>query len=190
MIIPSLLQDSRIRRIARDHGSLGASFFELVGDPAPGTVTEVRPLRAQLELRHPGVKDIEVVRIMQKLEERGFGSFTTGRRGKPSRFEWGSALESSLGSDVLYSPAPKRQRGPASLGADAERERSPAGMGSLQHRPPLQRVAQNSHRVMFRLRKDYLVDFEVPMDFTADEAQRLCSFIKALQASGETSFLV
>lgn len=190
MIIPSLLQDSRIRRIARDHGSLGASFFELVGDPAPGTVTEVRPLRAQLELRHPGVKDIEVVRIMQKLEERGFGSFTTGRRGKPSRFEWGSALESSSGSDGLFSPATKRPRDPSEFGPQIkhERLRESAGMESLQQRPPFRRpFASDTHHVMFRLREDRVVNLEVPIDLSAEEAQRLCNFIKALPASAETS---
>jgi hypothetical protein len=190
MIIPSLLKDSRIRRIARNHGSLGASFFELVGDTSQGIVTEVRPLREQLEPRHPGVKDIDVVRIMQELEERGFGSFTIGRRGKPSRFEWGSALETSSGPDVLYSPAPKRPRDPSAFAfkTEGERERKPADEVSLQQGLSFRRsVAPDSHRVMFRLRKDYLVDFELPIDFSSEEAQRLCSFIKALPAPGETS---
>lgn len=178
MITSSLLQDSRIKRIIRERGRLAAKFFELVGDPSPGTITEVRPLRAQLEPNHPGVKDIEVVRIMQDLEERGFGTFTTGRRGKPSRFEWGGLLGSTLSP-----PAPPRQQYPA---ASLEIERAPAPTGRGLPAGP---VATDGHRFLFRLRKDYLVDFELPIDFSSEEAQRLCNFIKALPASVETSSL-
>lgn len=184
MITSSLLQDSRIKRIIRERGRLAANFFELVGDPSPGTITEVRPLRALLEPNQPGVKDIEVVRIMQDLEERGFGTFTTGRRGKPSRFEWGGLVGRTSAPPALASPAPPRQQYPAALGLEIERAPAPSGRGL-----PAGPVTTDGHRFLFRLRKDYLVDFELPIDFSSEEAQRLCNFIKALPASVETSSL-
>jgi hypothetical protein len=165
MISNGLAQDSRIKRIRNTHGSLGAKFFELVGEPSATTVTEVRPLRALLEASHPGVKDIDVVRIMKRLGKAGFGRFIPGRGSNRSRFEWSGV--SSAKTDV----APVF--GTVDPAVTSPRPQS----GSV-----VPATAPDTHRIMFRLRKDFTLDLQLPSDLSAEEAQRLTAFILALPA--------
>jgi hypothetical protein len=172
MISLALTQDSRVKRIRRKHGSLGTKFFELVGEPSSGTVTEVRPLRAQLEASHPGVKDINVVRIMKSLGKAGFGKFIPGRGTKRSRFEWRGLSHGKAAAKTA----------PLASAQTAYEVNSAAPMTS----PASGIVRHDTHRIIFRLRKDYTLDLELPSDLSSDEAQRLAKFILALPVPTET----
>src|ERR1700685_595274 len=52
----------------------------------------------------------EVIKIFQRLEERGCGNFVPGRHGYPSRFEWTVSLmdvgQAAAGEAVKIEPAP------------------------------------------------------------------------------------
>jgi hypothetical protein len=171
MIAPNLIQDPRIKRIRSKHGSLCANFFELLGEPASGSVTFVKTMLEGLALRHPGIARIKVVKIMQDLQRAGFGRFIPGRGTKRSRFEWSGAL-------------PGR---PAAAQAPTVNVAAPAPAYSHQVRASLAgSVPSDTHRIIFRLRKDYTLDLELPSDLTNDEAQRLSKFILALPAPHAT----
>ena len=164
MISSTLLQHPRLKRIRSKYGKQATSFFELLGEPDPAVPTEVRPMRAQLEARHPGIKDIDVVRIMQELEKADFGRFIPGRGTKRSRFEW-TNLDSSRGMSYVSSQAIVPR---------------PVATAPVVSQPTMTASAPDTHRISLGLRKDFTVDLQLPRDLTAEEAQRLSNLILAL----------
>lgn len=167
MISNTLIHHPRLKRIRSRHGKLATSFFELLGEPDPAVPTEVRPMRAQLEARHPGIKDIHVVRIMQDLENAGFGRFVPGRGTKRSRFEWTKLDTAGLPSYGFSRAIVSSPVAPVTAVAVDTQLTSPT-------------PSADTHRISFGLRKDFTVDLQLPRDLTADEAQRLSNVILAL----------
>lgn len=105
----------------------------------------------------------DVINVMQELDKLGYGQFKTGRRGQPSRFEWGvnmiSVGKASRGEEAVITPLSLDE-----IRATDESDDVPAG--KIRH--------------FYQLRSDTNIALELPADLTANEAGRLASFIKTL----------
>lgn len=109
----------------------------------------------------------EIVRLMQELAGLGFGRFVPGRHSRPSRMEWSvdvlELAKVAMGeSDTVSEVQPEDINDEADEDADSE---------VLEHK--------------FYLRSNFLVRIELPMDFTASEADRLAGFLKSLPIEAE-----
>jgi hypothetical protein len=127
----------------------------------------------------------EVVRVFKDLDKAGAGKFVVGRKSGVSRFVWN------------YPPAELIRAALPSLGSSGTTEITGISLdpkvGSETRRyglvAPLQlgvesEAPQGDQTVLvphsFQLRPGLLVMFELPIDLTQTEAQRLCSFIASL----------
>ncbi len=102
----------------------------------------------------------DIIDVFRRLEENRCGTFLTGRRGKPSRFEWGPGIS-------MINVAR------AAIGETTEVEAvSP------------EEVEDEVDDIMvdhtFRLRPDLSISLRLPMDLTKVEAIRLGQFIQSL----------
>lgn len=116
--------------------------------------------RAQTILRDHGTEASrgDIVDLYQRLEQLGCGKFIVGRKHKHSRFAWNVSISSvgkaAAGEQEIIKPIPD-------MAVDVEPD---ADM--LQH--------------TYHLRRGSSVTFDLPADLTAQEAERLASFIKTL----------
>jgi len=101
----------------------------------------------------------ELIKALRELETLGCGRFIIGRRGQPSRFEWGVQI-TSLGKAVMGA-AGAALAGQPSAGSAlvVESERIPHA---------------------YQLRPGMTVNLDLPVNLTAKEAQRLAEFIRTL----------
>lgn len=116
----------------------------------------------------------EVIKFFQKLEELGCGHLVWGRRGKKTRFVWGSNLtevsKAAAGQDIKIGVVPT-----ATEVEDAEAEGANAELDDDLVEHP------------FRLRKELDVRLRLPDDLTKAEAARLAAFIQTLPFDEEQS---
>ena len=101
----------------------------------------------------------QLLEVFRELESCGCGTFVVGRRGWPSRFDWLTSMV-----DV----------GRAAGGATIE-------IQPLDSSDP--ETTENSIDWLthtFHLRPGVEITFELPMDFTPDEAGRVSSFVQTL----------
>jgi hypothetical protein len=106
----------------------------------------------------------EIIDVLKQLADWGLGEFRAGRRGHPSRFIW-SASMSSVGEAA-------------------------AGRGTIEDVVPQVEDGEEEIRTLqhpFRLRPDYVVTMNLPMDITLREATRLADFVKALPFEAEVA---
>ena len=120
--------------------------------------TKLKRIMALLKNDGIEVKKSELIAAFRKLEELSCGQYIEGRHGWASRFVWSvgslSACRACSGETSVVEPLQV-----ASDDASNETE-------SLDH--------------TFNLRADLPVQFSLPIDLTAGEAERLATFIKAL----------
>jgi hypothetical protein len=118
-----------------------------------------------------------VIKFFQKLEELGCGHLVWGRKGKKTRFVWGSNLtdvsKAAAGQDIKIGIALT----PAEV---EEAEEAAANVESKVHDDTLVEHP-------FRLRKDLDVRLRLPADLTKAEAARLAAFIQTLPFEEEQS---
>jgi hypothetical protein len=100
----------------------------------------------------------EAVRILRSLEALRCGTFRTGRKGHPSRFEW----------DVAMTEVGKAAAGESDKIEPVKLEEGEEGTSST--------IIEHG----FRLRPDVNVTIGLPADFSAGEAARLADFVKTL----------
>jgi len=105
----------------------------------------------------------QVIDAFRQLEDAGLGQFAAGRHGWPSRFVWSVGMVSA---------------GRAAAGEPQEIEQIPEEQVE-QHLG----VDMLSHT--FYLRADTPVTFELPVDLTKQEAERIAAFIKTLPIESE-----
>ena len=100
----------------------------------------------------------DIIALFKKLEEYKCGQFVAGRHGWPSRFIWdvGSLSASRFAVGETEEVEEITQ----------EPEEGAEGVESLNH--------------TFNLRPDLPVEFELPIDLTEKEAERLAGFLKTL----------
>lgn len=121
--------------------------------------------RALQILRYDGneVTRQQVISAFRELQECGCGQFVTGRRGWPSRLVWSTAMIS------VGRTASGEQDEIEQFEEDAEKD-------------------VNDHNWLthsFHLRPEITLEFELPSDLTAGDAQRLARFIEALPFDGD-----
>ena len=108
----------------------------------------------------------DVIQVFRKLEDCGCGSFTVGRKGWKSRFEWDVQMvgvgRAAAGETVQVEEVSQEEKG-------EENE----GNSLFKH--------------TFRLRSDQSVTVELPVDLTAQEAARMARFIETLPFQGDTN---
>ena len=105
----------------------------------------------------------ELIRTLRDFAKAGCGRFRVGRRGQPSRFEWGSAVP-SVGRTVtgIALPAPEPTAAP---------EAKPKTVSTH---------ASNQLVHAYHLRQGLLISLQLPVDLTPHEARRLAVFVRTL----------
>lgn len=119
---------------------------------------------AKAFIRRQGGTDHEVLPFLRGLEAAGCGQYIEGRHGQASRFKWGFPMRSvarlAQGTNTEPAEVELRQIEPDAVNINGE---------MLDHK-------------LF-LRPDLLITITLPHDLTANEAERLASFVKALPFS-------
>jgi hypothetical protein len=130
------------------------------------TTTVVHDLYMQLWESGDRVPERDLIHVMKRFALYRYGTFKTGRRGHRSRIEW-KYSPFTLGA-VVRGVQPVQENAIVAPQEDGDEERgeSPANSRAIDHR--------------YRLRADWIVDFNLPADLTAWEAARLGEFIKTL----------
>jgi len=109
-------------------------------------------------LRAYNVQRWECIALFRKLEELGHGKFIEGRKGHPSRFVWASSPvdvgKAAQGAEAPITP----------VSSDGETDDNAGEMRDY----------------VFPLRTDTDATFELPIDLTQKEAERLSAFLKTL----------
>ena len=138
-------------------------------------VTTLDQLLLRLNDSGVGVARADVIGVLRKLAELGYGYFITGRRGHRTRFEWKYDLVSvgnaaSGGTQVVEKIQPGSAQDnddddfPAALSAGSVAETTPEG--AIRH--------------TFQLRPDWQIELTLPADLSVREASRLSEFVKTL----------
>ncbi len=132
-------------------------FDHMVTRQRNQTETKVDRIIRVLQNQGHQVSRGQIVNLFKTLQELGLGQFVAGRWGWPSRFVW----------DVELIEAAKVATGEETdvgrIGGEGEQEEDG---NFLTH--------------TFNLRPDLQVRFELPVDLTVKEAQRLAQFIGSL----------
>lgn len=123
--------------------------------------------RAQTILRDEGTEASrgDVVALYQQLERLGCGKFIVGRWNKHSRFSWSVSI--------------------VSVGKAAAGEQQ--FVAEIPETPPESEEHSESLSHTYHLRPETSITIELPVDLTAQEAERLASFIKTLPMDQEGS---
>ena len=126
--------------------------------------TRLDQLIGELSSRGTRVSRSDAIRVLRALGNHGYGRFRTGRKGHPTRFEWGySAIE-------VAEAAAGGTRVPAEIRtAERDVEDDPDSFGA-------ERTLDHS----FQLRPGWQIKLVLPADLTAREAARLSEFVKTL----------
>lgn len=108
----------------------------------------------------------EIVQFLQKLEKYGTGEFTAGRRQMKSRFSFSPGVPSWLRPEVRKI-----------LGALGISEKNEATTTTV-----IDRASDTSETIRhkFLIRRGFEAEFELPVDISEHEAERLASFIRNL----------
>ena len=154
---------------------------------------QIRPLHIQLketrleqiekwiEQEHLLLDRGDIIQAARTMDKLGIARFVVGRRGAPSRIEW--ALDTSDLDVDAHTPKPQSE-GDEAQGAvgteEAGRERQVVGLASEASHPSALQEPGAVIEHSFRVRADFPITFQLPADFSSAEAERLCSFIKAL----------
>jgi hypothetical protein len=109
-------------------------------------------------VRSANVQRWEVIALFRKLEELEHGKFIEGRKGHPSRFVWSSS--------------------PIDVGKAAQGDIAPINMVSID--ASADDGLEELRDYVFPLRNGTDATFELPVDLTLKEAERLSAFIKTL----------
>lgn len=100
----------------------------------------------------------DIIEVFRALADLGCGEFVTGRRGWPSRFVWSAGMV-SIARAAAGEP-PKIEEIPDEQATDESTD------ATLTH--------------SFHLRPETPVSFQLPVDLTKSEAERLAGFIRTL----------
>ena len=151
-------------------------------------------LTVEVLMRDMGCPRSDVVKFLKSLGELGCGRFLAGRGSKQSRFRWRYAMYSvaqvALGQAEALEELPwevsdseSDAEGEAALSSTLEEQvsvRSGAAqmLPAVAAAPPVARSRLINHT--YPLRPDLLVPIGLPADLSAQEAERLAAFIRAL----------
>ena len=135
--------------------------------------TKLGQLLLRLNNARVGIAKGDVIRILRKLDEFGYGDFRTGRKGHPTRFEWKYDLVSVGKAAAGGTQAVEEiQLTTGEDIGDEEVEVKAVREGAIQH--------------TFQLRPDWQIELTLPADLSAREAARLSEFVKTLPFDGQS----
>lgn len=129
--------------------------------------TKLEQLLLRLNKARIGIAKSDVIRVLRKLEELGCGSFRTGRKGHPTRFEW-KYLQVSVGEAAAGGTQSVEEISSSTDDdyGDEEAATKPVPAGAIQH--------------TFQLRPNWQIEVRLPADLSAREAGRISDFVKTL----------
>lgn len=135
-------------------------------------ITKLDQLLLRLSNAGKGVARTDAINTFRKLAEAGCGKFLTGRKGHPTRFEWGydlvSVAKAATGEVQVVEeiqPAPQTDNGDEPVIAEVA-----VPEGTIEHK--------------YQLRAGWQITLALPSDLTSREAARLSEFIKTLPFDG------
>ena len=121
-----------------------------------------------------------IIHFLKQLDEWKWGEFKTGRRGGVSRFISSYSLK-EIGRLAAYTPhvdVPSCHEGKTYADAgDAQGANGEAGSHETIIMAP--RLPE-TFRYRFRLRPDFPIEIDLPLNLTSTEANRFADFIKSL----------
>ncbi len=130
--------------------------------------TTLEQLLTRLRNKGSAIAKKDVIDVLRKLEEYGYGSFRNGRRGHPTRFEWKYDLV-SVGKAAAGGTQSVKE---IQVGEDQD--------ASSDEELPVRTIREGAILHTFKLRPDWKVEIVLPADFSAREASRLSEFVKTL----------
>lgn len=105
----------------------------------------------------------DVITVMQRLHDFRLGKFLIGRHGRPSRIQWAT----SPGNIARAARGGTNDITPGLIAAPAGKQNEPQIRGAIRE-------------FSFPLRRDFSIDFKMPLDLTAVEAERFNAFVRTL----------
>lgn len=131
--------------------------------------TKVEAILQRLDRQGDTIPRPPVIRVFKSLQNLGCGRFILGRGSKPSRFRWDYDLV-SVGKAATGSPGSEHGIRRVDEGGEEDEEPNEEINGPKRRGIPHQ----------YQLRPDCRIEFVLPVDLTAREAERLGEFIKTL----------
>lgn len=147
-----------LRKLYAEDPAARAILDHLAGRERNWRTTPVDRLLAIVSGDDGRLSRAAIIDVLKKFQELGLGTFVVGRRGHASRFEWDVAMV-SVGQ---YAAQEREDIEP--VAPDAEAAESEAEM--MRH--------------SYQLRRELAVTFDLPVDLTPVEADRLAKFILTL----------
>jgi hypothetical protein len=151
-----------LRNLYRSQAAARAMLDYFASFQRNRSVSKVDNVVWNLQQNSHDVSRGDVVSVFKELEGVGCGKYVPGRWSHPSRFEWSTNL-----SEV----------GKAASGEDTTVEKLP------QEEITSEATADDEPDMIthpFQLRRNLRIVLELPHDLTADEAQRIATFLQSL----------
>ena len=149
----------RLIQLANNDACARAFFQNSAARVRQQSVTSVERALTNLENAGHNFERHQLVAVFRELDASECGTFKIGRRGWPSRFEWSASIiavgRNALGEAVEIEPVPEDP------GDEVD-----ADLDWLTH--------------TFHLRPNIEIEFELPIDLSPNEAERLIGFMKSI----------
>ena len=159
---------NELRKLAKNDECANALFSYFSGREKDSSTSKVDRLLAVVRRKDgEAFGRRELISVLKHLGEFDCGTFYTGRKGHPSRFEWSVGLR-SLGSAAL---------GGSGQIAYLESDDTLIDDDGLILIEP---ETSEGIRHQYKLREDFTVAFRLPADISKREADRLSMFISSL----------
>lgn len=179
--------DPRIERLRRRQGPY-RKFLEALGplsERPSGTEELVDDIHALVAEKRPSLTRLQVIKCLKAMDDEGFGTFVTGRRGGKSRFYWKLPRQSRQTTTAVdYAPMPSTPRSSSGGPFMGFLTTSSAQVPETSFRHG-NGDDSKVHKINCLLRSDFPVAFSLPGDLTTAEANRICQIIMALPAGAQ-----
>ena len=148
----------KLRELYEKNKTAQAFFDHMASRQRNQSETKVERIMVLLNAAGNAISRGDVINLFRQLQDAGCGQFVAGRHGWPSRFVW----------DV-------ESMGAAKAGVGEEQEVQSIAPDETSEKESADKI---SH--VFNLRPDLQATFELPLDLTEKEAERLATFLKSL----------
>ncbi|CAM2065749.1 hypothetical protein SCOR_10220 [Sulfidibacter corallicola] len=159
MEVTDVLDDVNLEDLKKlyKEDKIAQGFFDIIAQRKRGRkVTDVNQVIKMLKKEDVKVNRQDASSLLRTLEKIGCGKYIPGRHSYRSRIEW----------DVSMISVGRAASGESEEVEEFDEDINDVESGLLAH--------------SFHLRSDLTVEFELPVDFTKSDADRLASFIRTL----------
>ncbi len=174
-------------RTLADSDSMAKKAFTLLA----GRQRKRQEITADVLMRDLDVSRPDVIGVFKDLERLGCGRMIVGRGNNPTRFRWyytmGTVAQFALRQIAEVEPMPGAGLGWSETGTETDspaENTAPVALSDNQSLPPATASIENpAPRIVnypYPLRPGLLISVSLPADMTAQEADRLAAFIRAL----------